>query len=110
MEQGPTVVVDEICDADAEESRVEARVEAGNAFSLDDAADGVVGGGVGSFRFDLSAGGEGYEGVAWVGSSAVAVSCVSERMTNVNIMERRPPPAPATEHSLMSADAPSSGN
>lgn len=58
MEEGNTVVVDEVRDADAEEGGVEPRVEAGNAFALDDAAGGVKGGGVGAFGFDLGAGGE----------------------------------------------------
>jgi hypothetical protein len=61
-----TVVVDEVCDANAEEGGVEPGVEAGDAFSLDYAPDGVVGGGVGTFGFDLGAGGEGDEGVARV--------------------------------------------
>lgn len=74
MRQGRTVIVHEIRDADAEKSRFKAGVEASYAFSLNDAADGVVGGGMGSFGFELSAGGEGYEGVAGVGSSAMAIA------------------------------------
>ncbi len=61
-----TVVVDEVCDANAEEGGVEPGVEACDAFSLDYAPDGVVGGGLGTFGFDLGAGGEGDEGVARV--------------------------------------------
>lgn len=36
---GSTIVVYEVCDADSEDSTVEAGVEAGDAFTLDDAAD-----------------------------------------------------------------------
>jgi len=59
-----TVIVDKVCDADAEEGGVETRVEACNAFSLYDAPGGVVGGGLRAFGLDLGAGGEGDEGVA----------------------------------------------
>lgn len=59
-----TIIVDEVCDADAEEGRVETRVEASNAFSLYNAPNGIVGGGVRAFGLDLGACGEGDEGIA----------------------------------------------
>ena len=111
------VVVDEVGDGDAEEGGVEARVEAGDAFALDDAPDGVVGCGLGPFGLDLGTGGEGDEGVA-VGWSMlepglcflllVVVSGrwlgkrMGERGTDVRVMERRPPPAPARAWAMLS--------
>ncbi len=63
--KGPrTVVINEICYADAEECRFEARVEACYAFSLHYSTDRIVRGGVGPFGLDLGPGGEGYERVA----------------------------------------------
>ena len=66
------IVVDEVCDADAEEGAVKACVEAGNAFAGDDAFGGVEGRCLGPLRFDLGAGGEGDE---WVAMSMLA-SCL----------------------------------
>ncbi len=56
-----TVVVYEIGDADAEERRVETRVEACDAFPLNYSTNSIEGGGIGSLGFDLGAGGEGDE-------------------------------------------------
>lgn len=54
-----TVIVHEIRDADPEEGGVEPRVQACDAFALDDAPRGVEGGGAGALGLDLGAGGEG---------------------------------------------------
>ena len=59
-----TVVVDEICDADAEERRVEAGVEAGDTLALDDASRGIERRRLSALRFDLGAGRECDERVA----------------------------------------------
>lgn len=40
--RGCTVIVDEVCNRDAEQCAIEARVEARYPFSLDDASDRVV--------------------------------------------------------------------
>lgn len=58
------VVVDEVCDADAEECGVETGVETCDALALDDAAGGVEGGGLRTFGFDLSPGRERDQGVS----------------------------------------------
>ena len=95
-----TVVVDKVCDADAEESRVEAGIEAGDALALDDAARGIERRRLGALRFDLGAGREGDERVAGV--------CVSSPPTNshhgayVKAMDSSPPPAPASACATLS--------
>jgi hypothetical protein len=71
-----TVVVDKVCDADAEEGRVEAGVEACDALALDDAARSIERRRLGALRFDLGAGREGDERVAGV--------CVSSPSTTVS--------------------------
>jgi hypothetical protein len=50
------VVVDEVCDADAEERRVEASVEPACAFAVEDMLYGCEEGGGGAFGLDLGAG------------------------------------------------------
>lgn len=57
------VIINEVGDADAKDGAVETRVEAGEALTLDDAADSVWDGGTRPFRLDLGARGEGDEGV-----------------------------------------------
>ena len=61
------VVVDKVGDADAEQGRREARVEARDALARDDLLDGGQEGRLGALRLDLGAGGEGDERVAVVG-------------------------------------------
>lgn len=67
LEEGPRelipVVVYEVCNADAEQRRLESGVESDDAFPFDDAPRGVEGRGLRAFRFDLGARGEGNEGV-----------------------------------------------
>lgn len=61
--------------------------------------NGGEGGGAGAFGFDLGACGEGYEGVA--GGWLVGWWLWRER-TDVKVMERRPPPAPARACAMLS--------
>lgn len=58
------VVVHKVGHGDAEEGRVEARVQAAESLALDDVLDGLEEGRVGALGLDLGAGGEGDEGVA----------------------------------------------
>ncbi len=58
------VVVDKVGDADAEQRRVNARVEAGDALAGDDFLHGITEFAIGLFRFDLRAGRQGDERVS----------------------------------------------
>lgn len=68
FEEGPgpfvPVVVDEVGDADAEQRRVDARVEARDALARNDLLDGFDEFALGFSGFDLGSGGEGDERVA----------------------------------------------
>jgi hypothetical protein len=86
-----TVVVDKICDADAEEGRVKACVEARDALALDDAARGIERRRLGALRFDLGAGREGDE-----------PSDNSHHGAYVKAMDSSPPPAPASACATLS--------
>lgn len=97
-----TVVVYEIGDTDAEEGGVETGVETCYAFSLDDSSDGVIGRGLCSFGFDLGAGGEGDEGIAGTKLSVLDTPIVRRGIANVNVMDKRPPPAPARAWAMLS--------
>lgn len=48
-----TIIVDEVCDADSEQGRVETGIKSFYSFALEDATDGVVCGGLRSFGFHL---------------------------------------------------------
>lgn len=56
-ERRSTVVVDEVCDSDAEQGRVHAGVEAGDALALDDAAGSIERRRLSALGLDLGAGG-----------------------------------------------------
>lgn len=64
------VVIDKVCDANAEEGGLEACVEPGDALALDDAAGSIEGRRLRTLRFDLGACGERDQGVP--------VPCISE--------------------------------
>lgn len=89
-----TVVVDKVGDADAEQGRLEAGIQARHALALDDALRGVEGGGLGALGFDLCAGRQGDERVAVI-ASALPLLRASVKGAYVRAMENRPPPAPA---------------
>lgn len=69
FEEGPgpfvPVVVDEVGDADAEQRRVDARIEARDALARNDLLDGFDEFALSFSRFDLGSSGEGDERVAW---------------------------------------------
>lgn len=77
FEKGPRplvpVVVDEVGDADAEEGRVDARVQAREALARDDLLDGLGEVALGLFGLDLGSGGEGDERVAVPGVGMLAM-------------------------------------
>lgn len=53
-----TVVVDKVRDSNAKQCTVQPRVQSLDAFSLNNPTDGIIRGGIGSSRFDLSSCGE----------------------------------------------------
>ena len=88
-----TVVVDKVCDADAEEGRVEAGVEACDALALDDAARGIERRRLGALRFDLGAGREGDERVAGVCVSSPPTIVIMAHTSRpwTAVLHQRPP-------------------
>lgn len=104
------VVVDEVCDADAEEGRVDARVQAGDALAGNDSLNGGDEARVGLFGLDLGARGQRDEGIAGmpgggelatsfplrgVGKDKTRTRRARSHPTYVRAMDRMPPPAPA---------------
>lgn len=69
-----TIIVDEIGDADAKESRVEPGIEASNAFALDNTSGGIKRRRLRTLRLDLCAGREGDERIAGGELSLVSFS------------------------------------
>lgn len=68
-----TIIIDKVCDTDAEKCAVKARVKAGDPFSLDNTPDGIVSAGLSTSRFHLSSSGESNERVTKPYKSAVWV-------------------------------------
>lgn len=70
------VVVDKVGDADAEQGRVEARVEAGDALARNDLLDSVAELAIGLFGFDLGSGRQGNKRVSvWAGLGQYGSNC-----------------------------------
>ncbi len=96
-----TVIIDEIGDTYAKKSTIKARVETCQAFSLDDTTKSVIGRRLSSLGFDLCTGGDCDE---WVSTRVFsnATSGAEKLTTYVNVMARRPPPAPARAWAILS--------
>ena len=99
---GSTVVIHEIRNADSEQSAIETGVQPADPLSLDNTADGIVGGGMCSFGFDLGACGKGDEWVPACVEKLAGILYEKRRIADVKVMERIPPPAPARAWAMLS--------
>ena len=90
-----TVIIDKIGDTDAKNGAIKARVETSNTFPLDDTTNSIIGRRLCALGFNLCTGRKRDERVSAIFSIGTPVKQETGRFTHVNVMERRPPPAPA---------------
>lgn len=100
------IVVDKVRDGNAKERTVQTRVQTHDALAVNDALGCIQGAGRSLFLLDLRSRGEGDERISVPWSQYCLCLCLclcwlysasrtTGAETNVNAMERRPPPAPA---------------